>query len=121
MEGGFSYEAGRSPLDTVRLLVRDTRSDRPWFTDAEYELFLTENGGVVKLAAADAMMAIARDQALRYKVIRTLDLSIDGAKLAAELRASAAALREEVMNDQLGTAFDVVDVAPALPDWRVFP
>lgn len=85
-----------TPLSQVRLLIADTNPDKPVFSDAEIQAFLDMESGVVKLAAATALLTIARDEALTSKVIKDRELTTDGAKLAAELRANAKALRDEV-------------------------
>lgn len=91
-------------VDTVRLLIADLATDPPdrLFTDEQIEAFLDLEGGV-KCAAAAALGAIAVSEALVSKVIRTLDLATDGAKLAAELRARAKELRAEAeLDDDTG-------------------
>ena len=51
------------------------------FSDEHLRAFLDENGGNVKLAAADACEVLGTSEALILKVITTEDLSTDGAKL----------------------------------------
>jgi hypothetical protein len=95
------------PVGQVRLLINDTdvNSDAgPVFTDAEITAFLTLNRSSVKRASAAALEVIAGDEALTSKVIRDHELQTDGAKLAAELRALAASLRAEAINDDTLTA-----------------
>ena len=97
-------------VTTVRLLIADTHSDeaKRILSDAQVAAFLDLEEGNVKLAAASALEAIARSEVLVSKVIKSQDLSTDGAKVAAELRASAAVLREQADEGY----FDVVDFAP---------
>lgn len=64
-------------------------------SDAKLDIFLAENGDVARLAAADALDAIASSEALVQKVIKTLDFSTDGAAVANSLRAHAKALRDQ--------------------------
>jgi hypothetical protein len=66
-------------------------------SDADVQTFLDLNASDVKLAAADALDAIASSEALVQKVIRVLDVSTDGAAVARALRDHAAALRETVV------------------------
>lgn len=104
------------PLDdnaTVRLLIAAPGVDEV-FTDAQISAFLRLEGGAVKLAAARALGAIAVNEALVSKVIKDGDLSTDGAKLAAELRAQAKELRDSHASDLAdgddGFYFGVVDL-----------
>lgn len=98
-----------TPAGQVRLLINDT-SDDPVFAQAEIEAFLALEGDVVKRAAALALLAIAGDEALTSKVIRTQDLTTDGAKLAAELRAQAKEFRAQAADEDDGY-FELVDGA----------
>lgn len=82
-------------IGRVRLLATDLDEVSPLFSDAQIQAFLDMGNGRVKRAAALALETIAVSEALVSKVIRTLDLSTDGAKVAAELRARAKALRDE--------------------------
>jgi hypothetical protein len=89
----------------VRLLISDIGDDSPMFEDDEIRAFLDLEGGVVKLAAATALDTIASNEAMTAKVIKTLDLTTDGAKLSAELRARADTLRADVdANDDFAVA-----------------
>lgn len=103
-----------SSVGRVRLLISDT--DEPEnliLTDEQILAFLDMESDRVRLAAAAALEAIARSEALKSKVIRTLDLQTDGAKLAAELRASAKDLREQDEEAQEDPwAIDIVDYDP---------
>lgn len=96
-----------TPTGQVRLLISDT-TDAPVFSDPEIETFLALEGDAVKLAAALALLTIAGDEALTSKVIRTQDLSTDGAKLAAELRAQAKEFRDQAADEGEGY-FELVD------------
>lgn len=95
----------------VRLLIADTNPAARLFRVDEIQDFLDLEGGSLKLAAASALEAIARSEALVSKVIKSQDLSTDGAKLAAELRASAAELRRQVVSAEgdSESGFDIVD------------
>lgn len=97
-------------LRRVRLLIADTDPAGRLFRVDELADFLAMEGHV-KLAAAQALGVIASSEVLKSKVIKTQDLSTDGAKVAAELRARAADLRQQVSDgdgdDSVG--FDTVD------------
>lgn len=89
-------EPGPREIRQVRLLISDVDPARQVLTDDDVLDFLTIENGSVKLAAAGALDAIASSEVLVGKVIRTQDLSTDGSKVAEQLRAHAAALREQV-------------------------
>jgi hypothetical protein len=80
----------------VRLLITDTDTTDEIFTDAEINEFLNSlGGGSILLGAAFAIETIARSEVLVQKVIKLLDLTTDGSKVAAELRLSAESLRQQ--------------------------
>lgn len=113
---------GMNPIRAVRLLIADTDPARQILADLDVEDFLTLQGAdpadtatplrLVRLAAADALDAIATSEALVSKAIRTQDLATDGPKLAKELRERAAGLRALVAEADAaadGGFFDVVE------------
>jgi len=104
----YTTDAGR-----VRLLINDVDETNKVFTDAEITAFLALEGGVVKLAAAQALDTIADNEALASKVIKTQDLSTDGAKVAESLRKRAATLRQQAVDDdELEGFFEIIDFDP---------
>lgn len=82
-------------IGMVRMLATDLDEVTPLFTDAQIQALLTLEHSRIRRAAAQALDTIASSEALISKVIRTLDLQTDGAKVAAELRARARSLREQ--------------------------
>lgn len=74
--------------DTVRLLTGATTGDA---SDNDIDALLGEEGGVVKLAAADLLEVMAS----RLIAVQSDDISVDGSKQAVSLRAQAAALRTQ--------------------------
>lgn len=82
-------------IGMVRLLATDLDEVSPLFSDAQVQALITLEHGRIRRAAAQALDTIASSEALISKVIRTLDLQTDGAKVAAELRARARGLREQ--------------------------
>lgn len=100
-------------IGKVRLLIPDTDEQNALLIDPQIEALLSMEGSV-KLAAAAALDIIATSEALVSKVIRTQDLQTDGAKVAAELRARAAGIRQQVDegvgDDSVGLA--IVDFDP---------
>jgi hypothetical protein len=94
----------------VRLLIPDTAVDDDsnyLFSDEQVETLLSLYGDNVKRAAAQAKDIIATDQVLLLKVVRTDDLTVDGAKVATELRLQAKALRDQADNED-GDYFNIV-------------
>lgn len=82
-------------IGMVRLLATDRDEVAPLFTDADITAMIALEHGRIRRAAAQALDTIASSEVLISKVIRTLDLQTDGAKVAAELRARARGLREQ--------------------------
>lgn len=84
-----------TPVGKVRALIADVDESGQLLSDVLINAYLSIENGRIKRAAAQALDAIATSEVLVSKVIRTLDLQTDGAKVAAELRARAAGLREQ--------------------------
>lgn len=98
------------PVNQVRLLIADTDDANRVLDDRDIEGYLALEDGSVKRAAAAALDAIAVSEVLISKVIRTGDLSTDGAKVAASLQARAVRLRAEA--DDEDEVFDVIAFDP---------
>jgi hypothetical protein len=81
-------------IGRVRLLISDRDPANLLFDDDHIVAFLALEG-TVRRAAAQALDTMASNEAMISKVIRTQDLQTDGSKVAAEIRARAAALREQ--------------------------
>lgn len=88
-----------TPAGQVRLLAADTDEANLLLSDEQITAFLSLEVGV-KRAAAAALETIARSETLIAKKISTQDLSTDGPAVAAELRASAKALRDQAQKDE---------------------
>lgn len=110
----FTYDVS-TPRGQVRLLLNDVDEPTAVFQDAEIDAFLALEAGNVKRAAAQAIDTNADDQALASKVLRTQDLTTDGAKLADALRKHADRLRAQAdaedEDSEGGFFFGVVDIA----------
>lgn len=77
-----------------------------YFSDAEVAAFLAEYSDKperwhVKRAAADAIDALANNEALILKKIKTEDLETDGKAVADALRAGARALRDRARQEEV--------------------
>lgn len=111
----------------IRLLIPDTEQlDNPQdpeaaadyiFNDDQLQALGAMYADNVKRAAAQAKLILATSEALINKVIKTFDLSTDGAKLGAELRAQAAELRAEADHDDLYEATDSFQVVGNTTGW----
>lgn len=99
-----------TPGGRVRLLINDVSDNDQVFSDVEIAAFLALEDGDVRYAAAQALDTIATNEALVSKVIKTMDLQTDGAKLAEALMRRAQALRDQADSDP-AEAFGVVEFA----------
>lgn len=111
-----------TPTGQIRALIADTtqwdydQTGEPRYrlSDQDIQAFIAIAGdGRIYAAAANALRAIAINEALVSKVIRTEDLQTDGAKLATELRLQAKEMdRRQTEDDDAeayGDAFVIVD------------
>lgn len=111
----------------IRLLIPDTEqlenlsttaTDAAYiFSDAQIQAFATMYSNNIKRAAAQAKLVLATSEALINKVIKTYDLTTDGAKLGAELRAQAVELRNEADKDDQYEASDSFQVVGNTAGW----
>lgn len=106
-----------SPVGRVRALIPDvatadgTENTDYLFADTHLEAYLTIAAGSVYRAAGLAVQAIAGDQALLLKHVRTDDLSVNGAAVADALMKQAKALftqADEEDSAAMDEAFQVV-------------
>lgn len=98
----------------VRALIADTDS-KQLLTDEQIETYLVLNEWNVRRGAAEALEVIATSETLVSKVIRTQDLSTDGAKVADSLRKHAALLRRQADDlDPETAAYDGFDIVPTV-------
>jgi hypothetical protein len=82
-------------IEMMRVLIPDVEQiyeGETLFADTDLDNFLSVAGGNVLRGAAYAILAIANSEALISKVIKTQDLSTDGAKVAEALRKNAEVL-----------------------------
>lgn len=94
-------------IGQVRLLMADVGATE-YLSDFQVGDFLALNGDNPYLAAADALESIAVSEVLVGKVIKTQDLSTDGAKVAEALMKLAALRRkrgEEIAAADAGDDF----------------
>lgn len=112
-----------SPVGQIRFLIADTEqfdydsngTPRYRLTDPQLEAFSAMAGeGRLYAAGANALRALAANEILIGKVIRTEDLQTDGAKVGDALRLLARELdtrqgREDDDNAYAANAFEIVD------------
>lgn len=123
-----------TPVGQVRLLIADL-ADPPTLDDNMLEGYLSMHGYIASdadsinrqgiwRASADALDAIATSEVLTSKVIRTQDLSTDGAKVADSLRKQATALRSKAdqADAEDDSFFEFIPFCPGAPaegeSWR---
>lgn len=91
---GFTLDE-TTDIGAVRMIIQDTNIEEAMFSDAAITRLLSMNADDIRLAAAAALDIMASSQAMILKVIRTLDLSTDGASVARALREHASQLRKD--------------------------
>lgn len=99
-------------LGMVRLLLSDTDFNQQVFTDEELTALLTLEGGSVKRAAAQAIDTNATNLVLAMRVLKTQDLTTDGAKVADAMRAHADRLRAQADASEDDGFFGLVAATP---------
>ena len=116
------------PIKQVRVLIADMATP-PILDDQTLQTYLEMQGWepgarwTVYRAAADALDALATGEVMLAKVIRTQDLTTDGAKVADALRKQAAGLRARADDEDpdLGGVFEVIDAGHShheAEEWR---
>lgn len=121
-----------TPLGQLRALLSQTKQYKDpanpsadpdyLIDDGQLEAYLTIAGdGRLYAAAADALRAMATNEAVVSKKIRTEDLSTDGPAVAAQLRLladeyDARQSKEDEANDAVD-AFEIVDYANYPTQW----
>lgn len=106
-------------INYIRILIGDSpanQADR-LFSNSEVALFLRLEGNNAKRAAANMLDAIAVNEVLLSKVIRTQDLSTDGSKVADVLRKQARVLRDQAEAEDGSDAFAFI-IADMQPGYR---
>lgn len=104
----FTYDPS-TPAGKVRMLARDTVEAAALFTDDEITAFLDLQNQDVKLAAADALDAVADNQVLLLKKVKLGDIGTDGPAVAEALRDSANRLRKQVYGED-DAGFEIAEL-----------
>lgn len=121
-------------VEQVRILIPDTEAvfdGETLFSDADIDNYLALTSGNALRAAGFAVLAIANSEALISKIIKTQDLSTNGAAVADALRNNAKVLFDRADRDEKITEsfyIDTVDYAegwnyerPELTEWNWNP
>lgn len=127
MATGINPPDYTTPTGQVRLLGNDNYYDPAngyLFSDAAVEAFTSLANGRVKRAAAFMLRAIAADEALITRTIRTDDLSVQGAPTAEVLRKLASDLDAQDRQDG-DEAFTIVygeypNLPPEASAWPIW-
>lgn len=90
----------------MRLFLDDTQEQFAAFQDEDLNALLNAEGGSVKLAASDGLLILAKNRAWILQKITMLDLTTDGAAVAAEMRAEAKELRRQALEEDPSGQFD---------------
>ena len=105
----------------VRLLIQDDNETYEFFTDAKIDAFITIAGDMegllVQNASAIALESWSSNQVLILKVVTLLDVETDGAKVAAEMRARAAVLRNDAITNSSDARFEIAEMALGHWSW----
>jgi hypothetical protein len=124
-----------TPVGQLRLLISDSqlRTDpgdpsapaEYYFSDLFLEGFLALNGGNLKLAAADALLALATNESMVSKKIRKENLQTDGPAVTNALRLVAQDYRtqgkaDRDLEDSADGTFLVVDFADPVTPFDTF-
>lgn len=119
-----------SNIGRVRVLLGDTDptnivnnvGEYLFFSDSEIESILTMYSDSPQLAAARCLETIAGSQALLLKSWSSDDLTVNGDRIAKELRETAKQLRAEALSAESSEAFEIVplplqEVASEYAEW----
>ena len=109
-----------SNIGRVRVLLGDTDptnvvnnvGEYLFFSDAEIESILNMYSSSPQLAAARCLETIAGSQALLLKSWSSDDLTVNGDRIAKELRETAKQLRAEALASESSEAFEIIPFNP---------
>ena len=107
----FNYDLSTN-VGKIRAIIPDNNSTTYNFEDDELTAFYSLEGSSIKRAAALGLETIASNEAMVLKVIKLLDVSTDGAKVADALMKRAAQLRKQADDEEVAAdgAFDIAEM-----------
>ena len=111
----YTYDPS-TPRGQVRLLAIDTVAAYAQFQDNEIDAFLTLTGGVVLLAAAQALDTLAANAALVQGRTRFAGIQLDGQVVAEALHTQAMELRRQCYEGDDGSGISPINWAEMVVD-----
>lgn len=107
----FSYDLS-TVVGKLRLMIPDNNAEVHNFEDDELDAFYALEASNLKRATALALETIASNEAMVLKVVKTLDVTTDGAKVSDALLKRAKLLRDQADNDEAADSagFDVAEL-----------
>ena len=116
----FTYDVD-TDRGRVRLLIQDSDPAYEFFADAEVDAFLSladdVEGARVFNAAAMALESWSSNQVMVLKVTQHLDLQVDGAAVAKEMRQRAAVLRQQALDASTDSGFEIAELGLGHFSW----
>lgn len=116
----FTYDP-TTDRGKVRLLIQDTDETYGFYPDADIDAFLTMGedceGDTVFHAAALALESWASNQLMILKVVTHMDLQVDGASVAREMRMRAGVLRKQAVEATTGSGFEIAELGLGHWSW----
>jgi len=105
----------------VRLLIQDDNETYEFYTDEKIDAFLTIaedcEGSTVLHAAALALESWASNQLMILKVTKILDVQVDGAAVAREMRMRADVLRKQAIEATTDAGFEIAELGLGHFSW----
>jgi len=105
----------------VRLLIQDDDETYEFYTNAKIDAFLVLGedceGNTVLHAAALALDAWASNQVMILKVTTHMDLAVDGASVAREMRALADTYRKQAVAATTDSGFEIAELGLGHWSW----
>lgn len=106
-----TYVPGTTVGNLRLLALKDTDISDPVFTDEEYRVFYSFEGSNMRRAIARIYETVAGSELYIQKVIKLLDITTDGAKLADAFLKNAKEQRKLADEEEAreGTAWDIAE------------
>ena len=105
----------------VRLLIKDDDATYEFYPDASIDAFLVIaedcEGNTVLHAAALALESWASNQVMILKVTTHMDLQVDGASVAREMRMRAGVLRKQAVDATTDSGFEIAELGLGHWSW----
>jgi len=105
----------------VRLLIQDDDEAYEFYTDEKIDAFLTMGedceGNTIFHAAALALESWASNQLMILKVTTHMDISVDGASVAREMRMRAGILRKQAVEATTDAGFQIAELGLGSFSW----